>query len=88
MSTNLGLDGFARSKEDESLINQNINALFRTPNGKAVMKYLRSITIEAVTGPNVSDAELRHLEGQRYLVGLIERRYQQQEKAKQNERSR
>lgn len=88
MSTNLGLDGFPRSKQAETQINQNINALFRTPNGKAVMKYLRSITIEAVTGANVSDAELRHLEGQRYLVGLIERRYQQQEKAKQNERSR
>jgi len=56
--------------------------LFRTPTGKAVMSYLRSITIEAVSGANISDAELRHLEGQRYLVGLIERRFQQAEKAK------
>lgn len=56
--------------------------MFRTPNGKAVMKYLRSITIESVSGANISDAELRHLEGQRYLVGLIERRFQQVEKVK------
>jgi len=46
------------------------------------MQYLRSITIESVSGANISDAELRHLEGQRYLVGLIERRFKQAEKAK------
>jgi len=82
MSNNLGLDGFPRPKEEDKIISQNINSLFRTPTGKAVMSYLRSITIEAVSGANISDAELRHLEGQRYLVGLIERRYQQAEKAK------
>lgn len=80
MSMNLGLDGYPRSKEADQQISKDINALFKTPNGKQVLKYLRSITIEAVTGPNVSDAELRHLEGQRYLVGLIERRAKQSEK--------
>tara|TARA_R110000782_G_scaffold9605_2_gene30771 strand:- start:1598 stop:1849 length:252 start_codon:yes stop_codon:yes gene_type:complete len=77
---NLGLDGYPRNKEADQQISKDINALFKTPNGKQVLKYLRSITIEAVTGPNVSDAELRHLEGQRYLVGLIERRAKQSEK--------
>ena len=38
------------------------------------MNYLKSITIEAVAGSEVSDATLRHLEGQRYMVGLIQRR--------------
>jgi len=80
MSMNLGLDGYPRNKEADQQISKDINALFKTPNGKQVLKYLRSITIEAVTGPNVSDAELRHLEGQRYLVGLIERRSKQSEK--------
>ena len=80
MSMNLGLDGYPRNKEADQQISKDINALFKTPNGKQVLKYLRSITIEAVTGPNVSDAELRHLEGQRYLVGLIERRAKQSEK--------
>jgi len=38
------------------------------------MRYLRSITIEMVHGPNVATEELRHSEGQRYIVGLIEQR--------------
>ena len=82
MPMNLGLDGYPRGKEADKKISKDISALFKTPNGKQVLKYLRSITIEAVTGPNVSDAELRHLEGQRYLVGLIERRAKQSEKVK------
>ena len=57
---------------------------FRTPTGQEVIKYLRSITIEAVTGPAASDAELRHLEGQRYIVGLIERRIKHAEKVDKN----
>ena len=84
MSKHLGLDGFPRSKDEDETISLNVNALFRTANGKAVLKYLRSITIESVTGAGASDAELRHLEGQRFLVGLIERRFQHGEKVKHN----
>jgi len=68
------VDNFPRPKADDDLISRHVNSVFNTPNGAAVLKYLRSITIESVQGPNASDAELRHLEGQRYLVGLIERR--------------
>jgi hypothetical protein len=82
-SLHLGVDNFPRSKEDDEIISRNINSVFKTPNGKAVLKYLRSITIESVQGPNASDAELRHLEGQRYLVGLIERRINHAEKVDQ-----
>lgn len=85
MSNFLGLDGFPRPKSEDEQISKNINALFRTPNGRQVLKYLRSITIEAVTGGGATDAELRHLEGQRFLVGLIERRVQHGEKVKSNE---
>ena len=46
----------------------------KTPNGKEMLQYLRSITIDAVSGPNISDPELRHLEGQRYLVALLVKR--------------
>ena len=63
-----------------------VAALFSTPNGQAVRQYLKSITIDAVNGPNVTDAELRHLEGQRYIVGLIDRRIQHAHKVK-NERA-
>lgn len=82
-SLHLGVDNFPRSKADDEVISRNINSVFKTPNGKAVLKYLRSITIESVQGPNASDAELRHLEGQRYLVGLIERRINHGQKVEQ-----
>lgn len=82
-SLHLGVDNFPRPKEDDDLISRDINSLFKTPNGIAVLKYLRSITIESVQGPNASDAELRHLEGQRYLVGLIERRINHGQKVDQ-----
>lgn len=48
--------------------------IFESPTGKEVLRYLRSVTIEMVNGPNVTTEELRHLEGQRYIVGLIEQR--------------
>jgi len=57
------VDNFPRPKADDDLISRNINSVFKTPNGIAVLKYLRSITIESVQGPNASDAELRHLRG-------------------------
>jgi hypothetical protein len=84
MSNQLGIDNFPRAKQNDEKISKDIRALFRTPNGQEVLKYLRSITIEAVTGPAASDAELRHLEGQRYLVGLIERRIKHSEKVEKN----
>lgn len=82
MARHLSLDGFTRTKTDDLIISRNIEGLFKSPTGEAVLQYLRSITIEAVSGPNISADELRHLEGQRYLVGLIERRMKQSEKAK------
>ena len=81
--TYFGLDGFQRSQSEDQRISKNIDSIFKTPTGKEVLKYLRSITIESVQGPNASDAELRHLEGQRYLVGLIERRINHGQKVEQ-----
>ena len=88
MSNQIGIDNFPRSKANDEKISKDIRSAFRTPNGQEVLKYLRSITIEAVTGPAASDAELRHLEGQRYLVGLIERRIKHAEKVEKNGTSR
>jgi len=81
----LRLDGFARGDEEDKHVSLDIAALFASPTGISVLKYLRSITIEAVNGPNVTDAELRHMEGQRYLVGLLERRIKHGQKVKQDE---
>jgi hypothetical protein len=80
MPIRLGVDNYPRAEEEDNKISLNVKSLFSSPSGKEVLKYLRSITIESVQGANASDAELRHLEGQRYLVGLIERRIKHAEK--------
>ncbi len=70
----IGLDNIQRKPEDEENLNALFYALFNTPGGSQVLKYLKSLTIEAVAGPEISNETLRHLEGQRYLVGLMQRR--------------
>ncbi len=71
---NIGIDGYQRKSDQDINISQNIAQIFESPTGKEVLRYLRSITIEMVHGPNVTTEELRHIEGQRYVVGLIEQR--------------
>ena len=77
------LDGFPRGTEDEQQISLNFVSLFSSPAGAEVLKYLRSVTIEAVHGSAVTNDALRHAEGQRYIVGLIERRIQHGHKVRQ-----
>ena len=81
---NVGVDGIHRPQDKDREISLNVAEVFNTPTGNAVLKYLRSITIEMVNGPNVTTEELRHLEGQRYLVGLIESRINHAHKVKNN----
>ena len=81
---NIGVDGLQRKKEDDEIISKNILATFNTPSGKETLSYLRSLTLDAVAGPNISDGELRHLEGQRYIIGLITRRMNHGEKVRAN----
>ena len=71
---NIGIDGIQRNKERDLEISQDVASVFSGPTGVQVLKYLRSITIEMVHGPNVASEELRHHEGQRYIVGLLEQR--------------
>lgn len=81
---NIGLDGIRRSSSKESEINKVFAEVFGTPAGKEVLKYLRSVTIEMVHGPDSSSNQLWHHEGQRHIVGLIERRIFNGHKAKSN----
>ena len=83
---NIGLDGIQRETDKDKQISQNVAEVFSSPTGKEVLRYLRSITIEMVNGPNVTTEELRHMEGQRYLVGLIEARMTHAHKVKNNGR--
>ena len=45
---------------------------FQTPSGRAVLSYLRKMTIERTLGPNATDNELRWVESQRAFVRNIE----------------
>lgn len=81
----LGVDGHQRPKDVDDKISLNVASLFSTDLGKEVRKYLRSITIDSVHGAAVSDAELRHMEGQRYIVGLIEARINHAHRVKQDD---
>lgn len=81
----VGIDGFRRKKSEDAIISKNVASLFSTDTGREVLRYLRSITIESVNGAAVSNDELRHVEGQRYIVGLIEGRINNGHKVKVNE---
>lgn len=70
----LGPDGIARRPEDEHELNELAASTFKSKGAQTFLRYLRSITIEAVGGPEITDAQLRHREGMRYLVGIIEQR--------------
>lgn len=71
---NIGVDGISRSKADDAKIDALMSEVFSTPAGREVLKYLRSVTIEMVSGPSVEANSLFHAEGQRYIVGMIELR--------------
>ena len=53
-------------------IEKNFVRTFDGPSGRAVLAYLRKITIERVLGPNVTDSELRWFAAQSALVHQIE----------------
>lgn len=68
------VDGFARDAGAEEQANAVCRAALTGPSGEALMDYLRSITTNIVAHPTATDAELRALEGQRRLVGILDTR--------------
>lgn len=68
------LDGILRTEEAEARLNSIFKAVFAAHGGAEALSYLKSITINRVTGPDFSAEALRHLEGQRFIVGLIDAR--------------
>ena len=68
------IDGYVRSNEDEAKLNKHFANVFKGDEAKKVLDYLKSITIEAVAGPNIDGNRLFHLEGMRFLVGIINTR--------------
>lgn len=70
----LGPDGVLRPAEVEQRLNRTLATVFAGAAGQSALEYLRSITVNWVSGPNESDASLRHREGMRFLYAVIEQR--------------
>lgn len=72
------LDGFSRGKSDEEKLNSLFRDVFESESGKKCLEYLKSVTVNAVLSPmQVEPYVLTHMEGQRYLVHLIDKRVEQ-----------
>jgi|TARA_R110002051_G_scaffold100647_1_gene171021 hypothetical protein len=65
------IDGYIRTAEDEQKLNKHFASLFKGEEGKKVLDYLKSITTETVAGPNITSNGLFHIEGMRFLMGVI-----------------
>lgn len=74
------LDGVERTVAAEQDINDAFAAFARSRRAKDVLGYLRSITLNRVGGPHMTDAELRHREGMRHLYTIIEQRIERGQK--------
>jgi len=70
----VGIDGIQRPQDVDDRISLDVAAMLATPTGQSVMQYLKSITTDIANGPNISNDELRHLEGQRFVIGLLSSR--------------
>ena len=77
-------DGRKRTDQDEHDLNARFARVFGTDDGEKVLAYLRRITIESVSGPGVDPNGLLHLEGQRYLTGIIQARINHGREGKPN----
>ena len=74
------IDGYVRKEEDERNLNKTFAGVFKGEDGKKILEYIKSITTEAVAGPNIDSNGLFHLEGMRFLAGVIQTRIKKGEK--------
>lgn len=67
-------DGMTYSVEIDAEINGLAVGTFTHGAGERFLQYLEGITTRRVLGPEAPDSHLRHLEGARWLVGIIRQR--------------
>lgn len=67
-------DGFPRDDEAEDRLNLLALRLFTSPDGEEFLKYLNDITVRRRLPPGTQPETMLHLEGQRWIVGIIESR--------------
>lgn len=70
----IGVDGSRYTQAVEDDINSLAHGTFSTPAGLRFLQYLEGITTRRVLGPDAPNRHLRHLEGARWLVGVIRQR--------------
>jgi len=68
------IDGIDRLAEREHALNLLAARLFSTGGGKEFLDYLKDITVNRALEPNQDDRALRHFEGARWLVSIIQSR--------------
>lgn len=68
------IDGYVRTEDEERNLNKTFAGVFKGEDGQKVLDYIKSITTEAVAGPNIDSNQLFHLEGMRFLAGIIQTR--------------
>ncbi len=76
MAGAIGPDGIERSVQKEHRINEAFFQTFRGEAAKLSLDYLQSITLKMVNGPDATDSALRHREGMRDLMRIINKRIQ------------
>lgn len=59
-----------RKQQDE--VATMFSGVFDTPAGKKLMEWLKVQTINQIGGPDITNDVLRHMEGQRYIVALMD----------------
>lgn len=65
------LDGFQWSRTTEARLNGAIFRAFSGPAGQEALAYLKNITLNQALPPEATDAQIRHREGQRWIVAVI-----------------
>lgn len=72
----IGLDGRHWKPETEAKLNALALRVFSTGDGYELLNYLKNITLNCPLPPDATDGQLRHMEGQRYIVGVLMQRMQ------------
>ncbi len=67
-------DGITRTADEEEKINSACRAALTSPTGKAMMAYIRSITLNAVVPAGEPDSVLWDREGMRRLAFILDAR--------------
>jgi len=61
------------SNSDQKNIDRLFARVFSNDDGQKILAYLHHITTNRVLGPNASEEQLRHMEGQHALLQTIEK---------------